>query len=308
MRAERTIGKSGAAGPSLGDVSQRRNGYLFVLVAAVCFGTQGMFSQFYFDAGGEPFGLLFLRFVATAPILLAIALLRGDRLPALPATAAGLGLGVLLFGVTYALFEGFDRAPVSLVVLLFFIYPLLVTLGAVLLLGEEFGLVRGIILGVGILGIALTIGVPGSAPLAGIVAGILAGVLTAGVILGARTVMTRWPTSPLMLTALMFMGPAIVLALIAPATSLDLGVNTSGWAAAAGAVLVSGVLAIAFFVTGLKLIDAGSAALLGVLEPLVAVLLAVAVLGESLSGVQLLGGAVILIAVAMIGLQMMRPG
>ena len=215
--------------------------------------------------------------------------------------------GVLQFGLGYALIEGFNRAPVSLVVLLFFIYPLLVTLGAVLLLGEEFRLVRGIILGVGIVGIALTIGVPGSAPLAGIVAGILAGVCAAGVILGARTVMTRWPTSPLMLTALMFMGPAIVLALTAPATSLDLGVNTSGWVGAAGAVLVSGVAAHAFYYTGLKLIEAGSAAPLGVLEPLVAVLLAFAVLGESLSGVQLLGGAVILIAVAMLGLHMMRP-
>lgn len=307
MGADRAIEKSATTVPRVGDLAQRRAGYLFVIGAAVCFGTLGMFSQFYFDAGGEPFGLMFLRFVATGPILLALALVRGDRFPPLPATAAGLSLGALQFGVAYALFEGFDRAPVSLVVLLFFVYPVLVAIGAVFLLREEFGIVRRIVLGVAIVGLALTIGIPGSAPLVGVVAGLAAGLCVAGLILGARAVMTRWPTSPLMLTALMFIGPAVVFALLAPATSLEFDVDASGWAAAAGAVFVAAVVPIAFFYTGVKLIGAGSTALLGTLEPLVAVLLAFAVLGESLGAVQLVGGAFIVLAVALLGLEMMRP-
>jgi drug/metabolite transporter (DMT)-like permease len=80
----------------------------------------------------------------------------------------------------------------------------------------------------------------------------------------------------------------------------------AAWGAAAGAIVVSGVIPIALFYTGVKLVGAGAASLLGVGEPLAGVLLAYAVLGESLSALQLLGGALIVGAVMLLSVQRLR--
>ena len=51
------------------------NGYALVLVSALLLGTLGVFSKLFYDAGGEPFTLLFLRFAAGGPLLILIALI-----------------------------------------------------------------------------------------------------------------------------------------------------------------------------------------------------------------------------------------
>jgi len=59
------------------------------------------------------------------------------------------------------------------------------------------------------------------------------------------------------------------------------------------------VVPFALLVASLRHITATSAGLVAMLEPVVATLVAAAWLGESLSGVQLIGGALVLVAVAL---------
>ena len=44
-----------------------QRGYVLVLAATVCFGTLGTFSKLFYDAGGDAYTLLFLRFVVAGP-------------------------------------------------------------------------------------------------------------------------------------------------------------------------------------------------------------------------------------------------
>jgi drug/metabolite transporter (DMT)-like permease len=104
----------------------------------------------------------------------------------------------------------------------------------------------------------------------------------------------------------MFTSPLVVLFPWAAIRGIDLSLSAEAWAAALGAVLVSTVIAISLFYTGVKLVGAGTASLLGVGEPLAGVMLAYAVLGESLSALQLLGGLLIVGAVALLGVQARR--
>src|SRR3954452_1333206 len=68
----------------------------------------------------------------------------------------------------------------------------------------------------------------------------------------------------------------------------------------AGSMIVLGtVVPFALLVASLRHISATSAGLVAMLEPVVATLVAAAWLGESLSGVQLAGGALVLVAVAL---------
>jgi drug/metabolite transporter (DMT)-like permease len=282
------------------------NGYLIVLASAVLLGTLGTFSKLFYDEGGDPFTLLVLRFAAGGPLLLLLALARGDALPRNRAGAAGLALGALQLALAYALFEGFARAPVGLVVLLFFVYPLIVTVAAGLLFGEELGVRRLIVLALGTIGVALTVGVPEDASTAGILLGLAGGVCVACVVLGARHLLASSALSPMALSGLMFTSPVLVLIPWAAVRGVDLELGVAAWGAAAGAIVVSGVIPIALFYTGVKLVGAGAASLLGVGEPLAGVLLAYAVLGESLSALQLLGGALIVGAVMLLSVQGFR--
>ena len=159
---------------------------MLALAAGASFGTLGIFSKLFYAHGGRPFELLLLRFAGTALLLGAFAALRRRGHPGRRIVVLGLLLGTFQVGANYALLVGFQRAPAGLVVLLFYVYPMLATLGGALLFGEEFGVRRAFVLVLGLAGIGLTVGAPSSAPTLGIVLGLVAGVCTAGYILGAR--------------------------------------------------------------------------------------------------------------------------
>jgi len=284
-------------------VRPARSGYVLVLVATSCFGTLGTFSKLFYDAGGDPWTLLFLRFAISGPALALLALALRSPLPGRRVAVVGASLGVLQFAVAYSFFEGFERAPVALVTLLYFAYPFLTAVGAAVLYREELGLRRASILVAALAGVALTIGIPDSANWVGIVLGLVAGLGVAALILSSRALMASHALAPLVLSGLMFTSPAIGLALAVPVRSPDFALSADAWGWALAAVVFSATIPIGIFYTGVKLVGAAAAGLLSTGEPLVSVLLAYAVLGESLTALQLLGGALILTSVVALSLE-----
>jgi drug/metabolite transporter (DMT)-like permease len=289
-------------------VGATRGGYLLVLVAAACFGTLGVFSKLFYDAGGEAWTLLFLRFAVTGPVLVVLALALRERPPNRRVALLGASLGIFQIGVGYALFEGFERAPVALVTLLYFAYPLITAVGASLLYKEELGPRRAVILGVALAGVALTIGIPDSANWVGIVLGLVAGLCVSVLILSSRYLMVARGLSPIALSALMFTSPAILLALMIPARAPSFDLSGEAWGWAAAAVFVAAAIPITLFYSGVRRAGATAAGLLSTVEPVVSVLLAYAVLGESLSALQFIGGTLIIISVIALSLEGSRSG
>jgi drug/metabolite transporter (DMT)-like permease len=284
-------------------VGATRGGYLLVLVAAACFGTLGVFSKLFYDAGGEAWTLLFLRFAVTGPVLVVLALALRERPPNRRVALLGASLGIFQIGVAYALFEGFERAPVALVTLLYFAYPLITAVGASLLYKEELGPRRAVILGVALAGVALTIGIPDSANWVGIVLGLVAGLCVSVLILSSRYLMVARGLSPIALSALMFTSPAILLALLIPARAPSFDLSGEAWGWAVAAVFVAAAIPITLFYSGVRRAGATAAGLLSTVEPVVSVLLAYAVLGESLSALQFIGGTLIIISVIALSLE-----
>jgi drug/metabolite transporter (DMT)-like permease len=240
-------------------------------------------------------------------VLCLLALSLREPLPSRRLLLAGLACGAGQLGGAYAIFEGFARAPIALVVLLFYIYPLLVTLGAAFLYGEDLTARRALVVALGLAGIALIVGVPESLTTLGVALGLFAGVCIAAVILASRYLMVSHGLSPLWLSALMFTSPAIALVLAVPARSPDLSLGRAAWGWAVCAALISATLPVTLFYTGVKLIGPGTAALLGNAEPLVAVLLGYIVLDETLTALQLVGGALIVGGVVLLSLRSPAP-
>ena len=76
--------------------------------------------------------------------------------------------------------------------------------------------------------------------------------------------------------------------------------GSGGYAALAGLVLISTILAIITFFLGLELVGPSTASIVSAVEPAFTVTLAAIVFGETLGPIQLLGGVLVLSAVVVL--------
>ena len=109
---------------------------------------------------------------------------------------------------------------------------------------------------------------------------------------------------PLALAALVCAGAAATLTAGAAATGelQPAAVSAAGYGWLAAIALVSTVGALALFFAGLPRVGPTAASILSTAEPLTAVLLAVAVLGDTLGPAQLAGGVLVLAAATLLAL------
>jgi drug/metabolite transporter (DMT)-like permease len=77
-------------------------------------------------------------------------------------------------------------------------------------------------------------------------------------------------------------------------------VTLAGWGWLLGIAVVSTVVAVSLFFAGLKRVGPTAASVLSTVEPVVTVLLAFLVFGELLGAFQLLGGALVILAVVVL--------
>ena len=110
------------------------------MAAAASFGTLAIFGKFAYDAGADVLPLLAARFAVTSVLLIGFHLVTRRSLRVPFKTALKL---VALGGGAYALeaalfFFALDRAPATVVSLIFFSYPIWTTLGALLTRLEPF--------------------------------------------------------------------------------------------------------------------------------------------------------------------------
>ena len=209
-------------------------GRLLAVAAACTFATMGIWSVFFYEHGGEPTSLLLSASAAAAAVFWQIVLVRRARHWPRGFAIRAFGLGALQLDAAWGLLEGFAHAPVSLAVLLFYVYPLVATVAAWRFLGEELTVRRLILLGVGLAGIALAVGVPGSASAAGIGLGLLAGFCLGLVVVGSRHLLVKYQQGPFDLLPFMWAGPTVFLTIIALTRGVDFPSDAAGWWYAAG--------------------------------------------------------------------------
>jgi drug/metabolite transporter (DMT)-like permease len=278
-------------------------GAFLCLLSAACFGCMAIFGKLAYDDGVGVGDLLLARFALAALVLAAIALGRG-ALRGLPrrTVAAGLAMGAVGYATQSGLFfTALERMDASLLALVLYTYPALVCAAAILIGRERVSARRVAALALATAGAALVLAgaATGTFDAVGLLLGLgAASAYTVYILVGDRVVAG---VPPLALSALVCTGAATTFGL---ATLLrggpELGFGAAGWGSIAAIALVSTVGAIGLFFAGLARVGPSAAAILSVLEPVVTVALAALVFGEALSGVQLLGGLLVLAAVVVV--------
>ncbi|MGC4942625.1 DMT family transporter [Kribbella sp. DT2] len=278
-------------------------GPLLCLLSAVCFGAMAIFGKLAYDAGVDVGDLLLVRFAVAAALLLVVAGTTG-ALRGVPrrSLVAGLAMGGVGYATQSGLFFGaLERIDASLLALILYAYPALVTIGAIALRRERASSRRIAALLIASAGTALVLGgaASGSLDPLGAAMGFGAAVAYTIYILAGDRIGAGM--SPVALSSLVCTGAACTFAVFSTVQGgprFDFA--PSGWLWLTAIAVVSTVAAILTFFAGLARVGPSAASILSTLEPVVTVLLAATIFGESLNSTQLLGGAVVLAAVLVI--------
>lgn len=292
-------------------------GPILVLLSAVCFGAMAIFAKFAYEAGISPQVLLMLRFVLAAAMLGVVLLVR-PQLRQTPRVASAIAekrsatrpvlIAIGLGAIGYALqstfyFSALTRIDASLTALVLYTYPVLVTVGAMLLGRERLTPRRTLALLAASAGTVLVLVGVGSLrfDLLGVGLAFGGAVTYTAYILVSDTVVNRLP--PVVLTTLVMAGAAVTLtARVALTGGLDVHISPSGWLWVGCIALVSTVVAMLSFFAGLARTGPSTASILSTFEPVVTTALAALTLHELLTPVQLVGGALVLGAAAVVQL------
>jgi drug/metabolite transporter (DMT)-like permease len=270
-----------------------RAGLVLCLVSAAAFGSLAIFGKQAYAGGLGVIGVLALRFVVAAPLLvgLAVAARRGLRLgwaTALRLLALG-GIGYAIQATLF--FNALTRISAGLAGLLLYLYPALVTAGAVALGRSRLDRATVGGLALSLAGIVLVLGLPGER---------LDGV---GVALGLAS--ACWYTcyilvgeyllrgvDPLAASAYVSSGAAcsfLAAVVVVGGRGLQ-GAAPSAYAAAAAMAVVGTALAIAAFLAGMARVGSAWASIASSFEPVFTVALGVVVLGDPLGPGKVVGG------------------
>jgi drug/metabolite transporter (DMT)-like permease len=291
------------------DVLMRSTGTLLCIGSAAGFGAMAVLGKLAYENGATVGTLLAVRFAIAAALFWALVFAaRGTvaELRALPGRDIAIALALGAGGYAAqagCFFTALERIDASLLSLLLYTFPAMVAVAAIALGREHADPARLGALALASAGLVLVLASakPGALDPLGAALALGAALIYTTYILVSQGIAGR--ISPTVLSAVVCTGAAVSLT----AGSATLGelrpgdVTLAGWGWLAGIALVSTVAAVSLFFAGLKRVGPTTASILSTVEPVVTVVLAFVVFGELLGTLQMLGGALVLAAVLVLG-------
>jgi len=270
-------------------------GVSLLFVAAVCFGTLGVFGDFALSIGLPLGTLLSFRFgIAAVFVWLALAargrtvVLRRKR------ALAAFCLGWLYASMTVLYFVSLEWLTVGVASLVLYTYPVPVFLISSVALDEPITRRKLLALVVVLLGVSLIVGADtaGATPV-GVALAAAGAVAFAVYTTGSRALSGTVGSATQ--AAYNFVGATVCLLVYGTTIGrLSLPANPLEWSVVLGISTLGTVLPIGLLVMGLNRVTASRASIVGTVEPLTAVVLGIVLLDEHLTIPVVVGGALVL--------------
>ena len=283
----------------------RVSGTLLCLGSAAAFGAMAILAKLAYENGANVGTLLSIRFLMAAAIFWALVPAAQLKALARRDVAQALGMGAAVYAAqagTY--FAALQRIDASLASLLTYTFPAIVAVAAVALGRERMDAPKLVALALAAGGLVLVLAGAGTGALdpLGTALALVTAVLYSVYVLVGQGVAARVPAR--VLAALVCSGAAGTLTIVSAILGeLQPGrLSVTAWASIAGITVVSTVVALSLLFAGLRRVGPTTASILATGEPVVTVLLAFLVFGESLRPTQLAGGALVVAAVLVLAL------
>lgn len=296
MPGRKTAQKQRKAGVS-GDMNSQRRARLMLCASMAIFGTLGPFTRRILVSSGE---LALYRAILAAALILVYLAVSGQKidfkqikgeLPLLVASGVAMGINWIL------LFEAYKYTTVSIATLSYYFAPVIVTVVCPFLFRERLTKLQILCFFMSTVGLVLIIGVggfgQGQSDMTGIFFGLGAAAFYAAVILLNKFIRH---VAGIHRTLLQFFAAILILVpYVACTGGVRLGnLDMIGWTCLLIVGLVHTGITYCMYFSALKDLKGQEAAILSYIDPVVAVIISVLVLGESMTVLQGIGGVLIL--------------
>lgn len=291
-------------------MSHRTVGTILCVVSACSYGATGIFGKLAYDEGLTLTGLLAARFSLAAIVLWAlVATLGRAGRPSRRGAATGIALGLVAYTAQTGLFFlALTRLDAGLAILLVYIAPVLVAISAVAFGREQLSAAQVAAVVVAVCGTALAATGSGLGQVDGLgmVFAFGCAVAFTAYMLLSHAVVSR--VNPVALSASVCTGCALSF-LTAAGVSGHLPIHTTGtgWLLIGALALFSTVIAVTTLAAGTARVGPSTATLLATFEPVVATILAVAILHEHLAPLQVVGGLLVVASVVIVSVRQTLP-
>jgi drug/metabolite transporter (DMT)-like permease len=286
-----------------------RMAVLFLMFVATVFAANHIAARLAFDHGASVAAAVAVRSGLTAVAMLALLRLQGIPLALPRATMArGLGIGLLVAVQSYCLYSSVAIIPVALALLAFNTYPMLFVLLAWAADGAHPGRRAFIAMPLALFGLVLALDVVGTVETMtgrwaeiGVGVGWALGAATSFALVLYLTTRHLQEVDGRMRTLLTMVTTAVVIGAAGALTGdLSLPADATGWLGLTLLTLLYGAAITALFTVVPKLGAASKTAALN-FEPIAALALGWAILGQSMAPRQMLGALIVVGAVLLLG-------
>ena len=279
-------------------------GYLLAAIAAAAYGTNPVFAIPLYEHGMNPNSVLLFRYLIGLPILACVMKARNISFAIRKEEILKVViLGFLMAISSLTLFESYKFMNSGIASTLLFVYPIMVAVLMIFLFHERFKISVGLCLIIMSFGLFLLMNPQGEESLSLI--GILLVMVSAGtyaiyiIFVNVSKTIREIPTTKLLFYVLSA-GTFFYVCLIPCGFELTLPEQNLDWLSLTALAIIPTVLSLACTTRAIQLIGSTPTAIFGALEPVSAVILSVAVLGQSLTTRDLLGGLLIIIATTIV--------
>ncbi len=280
-------------------------GVILSFISANGFGLIPIFAIYAYDGGATVETLLFFRFVLAALFFFLYTFISKQELKVNKVTLLYLVLmGCVLYTLQSACyFSSVRYIPASLAVLLFYTYPVLVAVLAVIVEKEKLTGVTVASIVISFLGLALVLGTSfGNVNLHGMMLACAAALVYSCYITIGSRVLKELPvlvTSAYvtMFASFSFLATGLVTG------NLDFNLEKQAWLAIAGVALFCTIIAIFTFFKGIELIGSTNASIISMVEPLTTIGFSAVLFGERLGAMQIAGGLAVLMGSLLVAMR-----
>lgn len=279
-------------------------GFTLAALAAAAYGTNPAFAVPLYADGMNPVSVLLGRYGFCLPILAVMMLVRRKplRLPRGAMLPVGV-LGVMMALSSLTLFEAYNYMNSGIASTLLFIYPILVAVLMSFFYHEKFRITTGLCLVIMSAGLVLLLRTDGQSEVS--FRGCLL-VFVSALTYALYLVMTNVnktikpiPTLTLLFWQFLF-GTGVFIFVLLLGTHPTLPSQPWGWGALAALALLPSVISLGATTEAIHCIGSTPTAIFGALEPLTAVVLSVFLLGQDITGQEIVGGLLIMLATTLV--------
>lgn len=279
-------------------MSRSSTGAILVILSSLAFGTLALFARRAFEAGFSQVTLLAVRFDVALLCLAVLALVRRPVWPDRRRLAGLAVIGGLYVGQSFTYFAALRYLPTGMVSLLLYLYPAIVTCGALIFFKERMTGAKWLALAFAFGGSILMVGISGEVNPTGISLGVMTAVFySAYLLVGSRVL----PGVDALASSLVVIGVvAVVYTLGTLVQGVQFPMVSNGWVWAVLLGIVPTFVAISTLLAGLERIGPVATSTLAAVEPLATATLGILFLGERIGWLQAFGGVCILSAVVIL--------